>query len=66
MHNYYCKVVPTMYSYDYSKPGVEEFSFQFSVTRNQKDLLAGASGLPGVFVQYSFSPLLVKYYEHKR
>lgn len=80
MHSYYCKVVPTMrvfnmvypiyrvfrYLYEVTQPGVEESTFQFSVTRNQKDLLAGASGLPGFFVQYSFSPLLVKFYEHKK
>lgn len=66
MHSYYCKVVPTIYQYEVTQPGVQEFTFQFSVTRNEKDLLAGASGLPGFFVQYSFSPLLVKFYEHKK
>jgi hypothetical protein len=66
MHSYYTKVVPTIYQYDVTQPGVQEFTFQFSVTRNEKDLLAGASGLPGFFVQYSFSPLLVKFYEHKK
>jgi len=65
MHSYYTKVVPTQYVFGVTNPGVEEFSYQYSVSYNQKDLLAGASGLPGFFVQYSFSPLMVKFEERR-
>ena len=35
---------------------------QFSVTRQKKVIRQGmGDGLPGIFVQYDFSPLLVKY-----
>uniref|UniRef100_A0A914DI00 Endoplasmic reticulum-Golgi intermediate compartment protein 3 n=1 Tax=Acrobeloides nanus TaxID=290746 RepID=A0A914DI00_9BILA len=66
MHQYYLKVVPTMFVYTVTDHGREEFSHQFSITRNQKDVLAGASGLPGFFVQYEFSPLMVKYEEKRK
>ncbi|KAI6217314.1 Endoplasmic reticulum-Golgi intermediate compartment protein 3 [Aphelenchoides fujianensis] len=65
MHQYIAKVVPTMFAYGITRPGHEEFSYQYSVTRQEKDLLAGASGLPGFFCQYSFSPLMVKYEERR-
>uniref|UniRef100_A0A914ECY5 Endoplasmic reticulum-Golgi intermediate compartment protein 3 n=1 Tax=Acrobeloides nanus TaxID=290746 RepID=A0A914ECY5_9BILA len=42
MHQYYLKVVPTMFVYTVTDHGREEFSHQFSITRNQKDVLAGA------------------------
>ncbi|CAD5230009.1 unnamed protein product [Bursaphelenchus okinawaensis] len=66
MHQYFVKVVPTMFVYGVTNPGIEEYSYQFSVTRNVKDITAGQSGLPGLFVQYSFSPLMVKYEERKQ
>lgn len=66
MHQYFIKVVPTMFVYSVTQSGQEEFSYQFSVTRNQKDVMAGAAGLPGFFVQYSFSPLMVKYQERQQ
>jgi len=66
MHQYFIKAVPSVYVYELTQPGKQEFSYQFSITRNQKDLMAGASGLPGFFVQYSFSPLMVRYEEKKK
>ncbi|KAI6205300.1 Endoplasmic reticulum-Golgi intermediate compartment protein 3 [Aphelenchoides besseyi] len=66
MHQYIVKVVPTIFVYDVTKSGVEEHSYQFSVTRNEKDILAGANGLPGFFVQYSFSPLTVRFEEKRK
>lgn len=66
MHQYYLKVVPTMYVYTVSDNSREEFSHQFSITRNQKDIMSGAAGLPGFFVQYEFSPLMVKYEERRK
>ncbi|KAI1707887.1 endoplasmic reticulum vesicle transporter domain-containing protein [Ditylenchus destructor] len=66
MHQYYLKVVPTTYVYDVTGNGKEELSHQFSITRTEKDIMAGASGIPGIFVQYEFSPLMVRYEERKR
>lgn len=40
---------------------------QFSVTRHRKVIRPGiGDGLPGLFIQYEFSPLLVKYTESRR
>ncbi|MFH4980883.1 hypothetical protein AB6A40_007592 [Gnathostoma spinigerum] len=64
MFQYYVKVVPTMYEFLDSSQNV--FSHQFSVTTHQKDLSMGASGLPGFFVQYEFSPLMVKYEQRRQ
>jgi hypothetical protein len=36
---------------------------QFSVSRQQRVIGMGGDGLPGIFVQYDFSPLMVKYME---
>lgn len=38
---------------------------QFSVTRHSKvvSVVAGESGMPGVFFSYELSPLMVKYTE---
>ena len=42
-------------------------SHQFSVTTNQKEVGAGSGdGLPGFFVQYDFSPLIVKFTERRK
>ncbi|VDN59192.1 unnamed protein product [Dracunculus medinensis] len=64
MFQYYLKIVPTIYK-SLTSPN-ELFSHQFSVFMNQKDLSLGLSGLPGFFVQYEFSPLMVKYEEKRR
>lgn len=64
MYQYYLKVVPTLYAY--LDPANNIFSHQFSVTTNQKDVTAGSSGLPGFFVHYEFSPLMIKYEERKQ
>ena len=53
------QVVPTMYV---TLDGEQSSAHQFSVTRQKKVIRAGmGDGLPGIFVQYDFSPLLVKY-----
>lgn len=64
MYQYYLKVVPTLYVPLESVNSV--FSHQFSVTTNQKDVTISASGLPGLFVNYEFSPLMVKYEERRQ
>jgi len=66
MHQYYLKVVPTTYVYGVTGNGREELSHQFSITRTEKDIVGGAAGIPGVFIQYEFSPLMVRYEERKR
>ncbi|VDK27136.1 unnamed protein product [Gongylonema pulchrum] len=64
MYQYYLKLVPTSYVYLDSSRNV--FSHQFSVTTYHKDIGLGASGLPGFFVQYEFSPLMIKYEERRQ
>ena len=47
MHQYYLKVVPTTYVFANGSGKEDEVSHQFSITRSEKDILAGASGIPG-------------------
>ena len=43
------------------------FTNQFSVTKHSKVVgLMGETGLPGVFVMYELSPMMVKYTEKQR
>lgn len=64
MFQYYLKVVPTLYVHLNRTDPI--FSHQFSVTTNQKDVTVAASGLPGFFVHYEFSPLMIKYEERQQ
>jgi len=66
MHQYNLKVVPTQYVYGVTGKGSTELSHQFSVTRMERDVMAGASGIPGLFFQYEFSALMVQYEERKK
>lgn len=66
MHQYYLKVVPTTYVYTITNAGREETSYQFSITRREKDISGGAMGIPGLFIIYEFSPLMVLYQEKKK
>jgi hypothetical protein len=61
MHQYYLKVVPTTYVYGLTKNGREEVSHQFSVTRTEKDIVAGASGIPGIFFQVTHISCLMQF-----
>ncbi|CAB3410166.1 unnamed protein product [Caenorhabditis bovis] len=63
MYQYYVKVVPTRY--DYYDGKVDE-SHQFSITTHKKDISQGQAGLPGFFLQYEFSPLMVHYQEYRQ
>lgn len=64
MFQYYVKIVPTTYT---SVTGETVYSNQFSVTKHSKIVNAlGDSGLPGVFVMYELSPMMVKYTEKQR
>ncbi|GMT33618.1 hypothetical protein PFISCL1PPCAC_24915, partial [Pristionchus fissidentatus] len=62
MYQYYVKVVPTAYR---SIDEQSTHSHQFSVTTHRKMVGGGVSGLPGLFVQYEFSPLMVLYEERR-
>lgn len=65
MYQYYVKIVPTTYK---RLDGMTLSTNQFSVTRHQKSVKTalGEQGLPGVFIIYELSPLMVKYTETQR
>ena len=65
MFQYYIKIVPTMYV---PKEGPTLYTNQFSVTKHQKSVAAmsGESGMPGVFLNYELSPLMLKYTEKSK
>lgn len=67
MTQYYVKIVPTTYHY-LSAPDAPLYTNQYSVTKHEKQisLLAGDSGLPGVFFMYEFSPMMVKVSERSK
>ncbi|XP_015981924.1 endoplasmic reticulum-Golgi intermediate compartment protein 3 isoform X1 [Rousettus aegyptiacus] len=65
MFQYFVKVVPTVYM---KLDGEVLRTNQFSVTRHEKvaNGLLGDQGLPGVFVLYELSPMMVKLTEKHR
>jgi cytochrome c553 len=65
MHTYYVKLVPTTYDGLQTDP---IHSNQFSMTKHQQTINIGpmAGGLPGLFVNYEFSPIHVKLTETPR
>ncbi|XP_033727705.1 endoplasmic reticulum-Golgi intermediate compartment protein 3-like [Pecten maximus] len=65
MFQYFVKVVPTTYV---KTTGKTLYTNQYSVTKHSKVVGAstGESGLPGVFVMYELSPMMVKYTEKHR
>ncbi|KAF1396000.1 Endoplasmic reticulum-Golgi intermediate compartment protein 3, partial [Spheniscus magellanicus] len=65
MFQYFVKVVPTVYM---KVDGEVVRTNQFSVTRHEKiaNGLLGDQGLPGVFVLYELSPMMVKLTEKHR
>jgi len=67
MTQYYVKIVPTTYHY-LKNPSTPIYTNQYSVTKHEKQisLLAGDSGLPGVFFMYEFSPMMVKVSERAK
>ncbi|KAG7244531.1 hypothetical protein INR49_029550 [Caranx melampygus] len=62
MYQYFVKIVPTIYV---KTDGEVVKTNQFSVTRHEKvaNGLIGDQGLPGVFVLYELSPMMVKFTE---
>uniref|UniRef100_A0AAR2LCR3 Endoplasmic reticulum-Golgi intermediate compartment protein n=1 Tax=Pygocentrus nattereri TaxID=42514 RepID=A0AAR2LCR3_PYGNA len=65
MYQYFVKIVPTIYV---KGDGEVVKTNQFSVTRHEKvaNGLIGDQGLPGVFVLYELSPMMVKFTEKQR
>jgi len=64
MYQYFVKIVPTTYASLGSSPLSTN---QFSVTEHFKPLRGEAShGLPGVFVMYELSPIMVKFTETRK
>ncbi|TDH13634.1 hypothetical protein EPR50_G00034980 [Perca flavescens] len=65
MYQYFVKIVPTIYV---KTDGEVVKTNQFSVTRHEKvaNGLIGDQGLPGVFVLYELSPMMVKFTEKQR
>jgi len=64
MYQYFVKVVPTIYE---SLNSAVLNTNQFSVTEHFKPLKGEAShGLPGVFVMYELSPIMVKFTEGRK
>jgi len=61
MYQYLVKIVPTIYE---SLDGTVINTNQFSVTEHTRNMPPGEkSGLPGVFVMYDLSPIMVKFSE---
>lgn len=64
MFQYYIKIVPTEFV---PLSGPKLHTNQFSVTTHQKSvsMASGESGMPGIFVNYELSPLMVKFTEKR-
>ena len=67
MYQYFVKVVPTTYT---EVNGLTTRTNQYSITKHEKQVsilsLSGEQGLPGIFVLYELSPLMVKFTEKHR
>jgi hypothetical protein len=60
---YYIKVIPTKYTY----PDGSSFETnQYSVTEHSMPILGVTGGLPGLFINYDFSPIMVNIVETNR
>ncbi|CAK9010344.1 unnamed protein product [Durusdinium trenchii] len=60
MFHYYIKLVPTLFE---SGDGRPQYTHQYSVTGQEKDVLVRQgelAGLPGVFLVYEFTPFMVQ------
>eukprot|EP00794_Sanderia_malayensis_P011878 gene11879-13111_t len=65
MFQYFVKIVPTLYK---KLGGENVWTNQYSFTKHKRSVkqLTGEHGLPGVFVLYELSPMLVQYSEKRR
>merc|ERR1712168_36823 len=62
MYQYFVKMVPSVYK---KLSGEVVWSNQYSFTKHQRSInqLTGEHGLPGFFVLYELSPMLIQYTE---
>ena len=66
-YRYFLKIVPT--TYEYLNGSIVNNTYQYSVTRSAKVLtqqIFGAAQIPGVFVTYELSPIMIKYIERAK
>jgi hypothetical protein len=64
-YSYFLKVVPT--TYEYLDGRIVNNTYQYSVTKSFKKVNnLGNSQLPGVFVNYELSPIMVKFVEKSK
>lgn len=66
-YSYFLKVVPT--TYQYLDGRIVNNTYQYSVTRSTKLINNGnifGSQLPGIFVNYELSPIMIKYKENSK
>jgi len=65
MYQYFVKIVPSVYR---KLSGEIVWSNQYSFTKHQRPVrqLTGEHGLPGFFVLYELSPMLIQYSEKRR
>jgi len=65
MFQYFAKIVPTIYQ-DVNRHVFDRT--QFSVTRHSKitNFLSGEQGMPGFFIVYELSPMMVRYTEKQK
>lgn len=65
MYQYFVKIVPTVYK---KLSGEVVWSNQYSFTKHKRQVrqMTGEHGLPGFFVLYELSPMLVQYTEKRR
>ena len=65
MYQYFVKIVPSVYK---KLGGEVVWSNQYSFTKHQRPVrqLTGEHGLPGLFVLYELSPMLIQYSEKRR
>ncbi|XP_057308696.1 endoplasmic reticulum-Golgi intermediate compartment protein 3-like isoform X2 [Hydractinia symbiolongicarpus] len=65
MYQYFVKIVPTVYK---KLSGEVVWSNQYSFTKHRRPVrqMSGEHGLPGFFVLYELSPMLVQYTEKRR
>ncbi len=63
-YKYFLKIVPT--TYEYLDGRIVNNTYQYSVTRSAKIVSPSSGQLPGVFVNYELSPIMIKYIEKSK
>lgn len=62
--NYFIKIVPT--TYEYLDGSVVNNTYQYSVTKSMQLATQANRKLPGIFVSYDLSPIMIKYMERQK